>query len=874
MIRKASLLLIPLGLLVMALGVRADPALPNADTKPAEIPQNQIDGAKEILSPIPNDRQVVFNSLRFLLRPGYEAELLQGRRVRTASLEPFEATATRAHAAKPLTQAEMLRLLALLSAGFPATDPLNVTVQRLLATPIPTDNMLASSGLMALCLLHARQHPGLEYAVETQARLKELYAATNLLKDATSGRSSLIGDTQIQPQWFANHFWRAVIARATLAAGLEIAAKAWGDDLKTLSATWRKDHGFTSILKGNASPEQSWHTNLMALAAIGLALGAPDDTLQRGVLTAINENLKRTSALLETQSESYKIHSVSGSRTLLLALVPDACAPASQTPAEWRKRVIEVGVSMRDISGAVLQRSHLPLALGLLGDSSTQADAVTVETALTCIAMAGPLHGGQPLRVLSDYGAAGIGRVMYALTLLHAAGSRIGANDFRGRVNFAIEEGCAWLRSVQNPDGTFPGTYSSYTGNTAIALLAMLHGGVSRDDASIQRGLESLHKAYASELTVMYAGTYSDAIVLMFLQKYYEPEQRKSGILYADNPKDQEKARAALSKDIPEKHRNLCSQLARNLRSAQIGGAEGGYTYMAQAKTAVGGGVGAHKGDNSNSQYAMLGLKAACLLGLDIPASEFEREAKRLLAQYQPDPRLTGKVKYEHEGDERESERKTAARVDLEIQPGGWGYSIGYKGGTTMQMTAAGISSLVVCLDELKARGKLTQEFAQKIGLHIKGAEAWLADYYYTAETLAPRNGTSILTNGSDGHGAYYNLYSVERGCELAGKRMLMDRVDWYRIGAEALLDAQNIEGNWGRAREYPGMVRPTQHMTVSTCMAILFLKRASMPVITEHRKREREAAKEAELENPGEKPKGPITPGPEDKKKGGQGDK
>jgi hypothetical protein len=52
--------------------------------------------------------------------------------------------------------------------------------------------------------------------------------------------------------------------------------------------------------------------------------------------------------------------------------------------------------------------------------------------------------------------------------------------------------------------------------------------------------------------------------------------------------------------------------------------------------------------------------------------------------------------------------------------------------------------------------------------------------------------------------------------------------------------------------------------------MAILFLKRASLPVITEHRKREREAEKEAEKEagKDGDKPKGPITPGPDEKKK------
>ncbi len=865
-------LLVVLTVLAASVVAEADPP----KTVPPEIPQNQVDGAKIILADVPVERQFVFNALRFLLRPDYEKELLTGRSVRVAALEPFETYGTAQFVGRPLDRGEMLRLLALLSAGFPATEPLKYTTERLLATPIPASENLSPYGVMALTLLHALQHTGLAAAERDterlKARMQEVYTLSQAKRNATSGRSEMISESMIVSTWFANQFWRAVITRSAHAAGCEVQWKAWGEDLKTLSATWRKDFGYTQWIKGNPTPDQCWHTNLIAHATVGLALSTPEGLLPKGALTAVRSNLKHSGKLLQAQSGEYTFKTVSGARLLLLSLLPDECAPETQTPAEWRKRVFEVSTSLRDNSGCVLQRSGLPGDLDLLDPQSSQSYAATVETCLACIAASGPLLGGQPLRMLADYGAAGIGRVMYAFTLLHAAGARIGSNDFKGRVNLAIEEGCAYLAAVQNQDGSFPGMYASYTGNTAIALLAMLHGGASRDDVAVKRGVEYLRKSNSPEDARMATrgGTYSDAIVLMMLQKYYEPEQRAAGMLYADNPKDFEAARAQLNKDLPEKDREWISQLARNLRNAQVGGNEGGYTYYPQEKTSSTA-IRRAGGDNSNSQYAMLGIKAACLLGVEIAAVEFEREAKRLIAQYEADERMTGKVKYEHPGDERESERKTSSENSpLEIQPGGWGYGIGYKGGRSMQMTAAGIGTLTICMDELKARGKLTQQFAQQIGLHIRGAEAWLEKNYYTADTLQDRNGYSYFSAGSDGHGVFYNLYSVERGCELAGIRSLMGNVDWYRIGAEALLDNQNLDGSWGREREYPGNLRANQPMMVSTCMAILFLKRASLPVITEHRKREREAEKEAEKEagKDGEKPKGPITPGPEEKKK------
>jgi hypothetical protein len=160
-------------------------------------------------------------------------------------------------------------------------------------------------------------------------------------------------------------------------------------------------------------------------------------------------------------------------------------------------------------------------------------------------------------------------------------------------------------------------------------------------------------------------------------------------------------------------------------------------------------------------------------------------------------------------------------------------------------------------MDELKIRGKPKQKLAERIGLTIRGAEGWLRHNYYTAESFrGPTSPLEVTT--IDGWGVYYNLYSVERGCVFAGIRKLEGEVDWYAIGAEALVEAQSTDGSWGNDTTYAGRAGLERRQTINTCLAILFLKQAAMPVITEHAKRERER-EERDKKEP-EPPKDPIT--------------
>jgi hypothetical protein len=157
----------------------------------------------------------------------------------------------------------------------------------------------------------------------------------------------------------------------------------------------------------------------------------------------------------------------------------------------------------------------------------------------------------------------------------------------------------------------------------------------------------------------------------------------------------------------------------------------------------------------------------------------------------------------------------------------------------------------VVCLDELKIRGELETELERSIELTIHGAQAWMATAYYEEGDDSGMEST-MRAGGMDGWSVFYNLYSVERACVLSGLSTLGGKIDWYGIGATALIEYQNAEGDWGPPKQ-------SVPCTVNYCMAILFLKKASLPVITDPRRRQPKPNAPAPEPAP-EPEKGPVT--------------
>ena len=75
----------------------------------------------------------------------------------------------------------------------------------------------------------------------------------------------------------------------------------------------------------------------------------------------------------------------------------------------------------------------------------------------------------------------------------------------------------------------------------------------------------------------------------------------------------------------------------------------------------------------------------------------------------------------------------------------------------------------------------------------------------------------------------YYWLYAVERVGMLLSQKYIGNH-DWYREGAEWLLKEQKPDGSWVNSDDAMMGLEPPM---VATAFALLFLEKATLPVIT-----------------------------------------
>jgi len=174
--------------------------------------------------------------------------------------------------------------------------------------------------------------------------------------------------------------------------------------------------------------------------------------------------------------------------------------------------------------------------------------------------------------------------------------------------------------------------------------------------------------------------------------------------------------------------------------------------------------------DHSVTQYGILGLWEASKRGLKIPRKHWKRWAEHFV---------------------------TAQRED-----GGWSYSSNPDGITTGSMTAAGLTALFVCQQELY-RSRSTPE--PKVTAAIQKGVAWL-DKRFVGHN-----------NPNGNEWTYYYLYGIERVALSSGLRYFNNR-DWYQAGATHIIDklgsGDNIDDDFA-----------------STAFSLMFLSRGRVPV-------------------------------------------
>ncbi len=322
---------------------------------------------------------------------------------------------------------------------------------------------------------------------------------------------------------------------------------------------------------------------------------------------------------------------------------------------------------------------------------------------------------------------------------------------FGEQVEHAIDGGIQFLKAQQRSDGSWADIEpEARTGMTSLVTLALLTAGETADSQAIRKALDYLRHFGPAELR----STYAISLQTMVFATA-EPE------------------------------RNLLRIVAnvRWLELAQIKPKEpvfwpGSWAYSDTKR---------RPGDNSNSQYALLGLLAASEVGVPVNPSVWE-----LSRSYW----------------ERAQKRD-----------GGWAYTPDMNN-PTASMTCAGVSSVIIS----RLGRSQGQEFLQGEAVNDCGKGAvdrnlqagidWLASRFQVGENF-----------GGGQQWKFYYLHGLERAGRLAGIRFFGTH-DWYRAGAEELVRAQDkLGGYWlGKLVE--------ENKVLATSFALLFLAKGRAPVL------------------------------------------
>ncbi len=294
------------------------------------------------------------------------------------------------------------------------------------------------------------------------------------------------------------------------------------------------------------------------------------------------------------------------------------------------------------------------------------------------------------------------------------------------RVNRSIARGIAWIEDQQREDGWFGDQDGRHGGGrTALGALTLLRAGLPRDRISIVAALHALE-------AVEWRTTYSASVYLMLCEALQS---------------------TGSTRPVPAAARACCDFLVEH----QV---EGVWAYPDGAA------------DMSNTQFALLGLRSARRLGLEVPARTLERAAESVL-RWQS---ASGSVAYL-----------------ADATPTGG-------------MTVATLGGFQV-LTELGKGLALVEGALRKRRADVARAEAWF-EGHFTVERNA--FGDFMWTASHQ----YAYLWAIERWCGLSGQTKIGE-LDWYRAGAEWLVSDQRKDGDFGTFED--------------TCFALLFLRRATV---------------------------------------------
>ena len=327
-------------------------------------------------------------------------------------------------------------------------------------------------------------------------------------------------------------------------------------------------------------------------------------------------------------------------------------------------------------------------------------------------------------------------------------------------VKMAIEGAVDFLKSKQRSQGDWA-EYPGYEpGTTSLCVLALVTAGCDKNDPTVAKALK-----YLSGFTALKQDqTYSVSLQTMVFC-LADPETYRDAI-----------------------EKNVAWLVERQMKTQNEH--RGGWTYVGNKQDS-------ERADNSNSQFALLALYEAELVGVNVDDSVWN-SAQDYWQRMQNDDGSWG---------------YRASMLNPDGYPSGYG---------TGSMTCAGIAALAICSGvreaaRAKAEGdnvKCCQDVEDETALRISRGLNWLGKHF------------SVQTNPGSDYYFFYYLYGLERVGRLTANRFV-GKSDWYREGAEVLLRRKGaLSQFWNAQKEF------ARNNCVSTSFALLFLSKGRWPLL------------------------------------------
>jgi hypothetical protein len=368
-------------------------------------------------------------------------------------------------------------------------------------------------------------------------------------------------------------------------------------------------------------------------------------------------------------------------------------------------------------------------------------------------------------------------------SLAVASAARAQAVD-EAKVDQAIKKGVEFLRGAKSPD-----FHNGYKNSDVLILWTFIHAAVPQDDPKFKQLLESV-------LSEPLEKTYKVALLAMCLEEIDRVRHQEKIAQCAQFLVDNQCKNGQWNYGNPTEFSKEVKVPAVQKAVASGDGKGAGATLAKDGKPKVLQHVAVKKmkegpdsGDNSNTQYAALGLRACYDAGVTLPEGVIVLAVKWWRESQFKDPKK----------DKEKASVASGTSVSGKVE--GWNYkdeALQPDKPPYHSMTAGGVGALVI-YDYMLDRKWKDDSF-------VKGGMNWLTVHYET-----PAWNT-------------YYLYGLERAAILFGTEKIGDHF-WYAEGANALLGAQGADGSWGKDTDW-------FNTTWDTCFSVLFLRRATRALV------------------------------------------